>query len=96
MTPAQQFFNGWLPDWGLAPREQEVLKLLMRGYSERDIAAKLQISRNTVRVYTVRIRERMESCSVRELMFDAWIQFAQDLVTRGGATNCSIVRPAAP
>lgn len=43
----------------LSPREQQVLELVARGYSNQDIAEALEISLKTVEVHTVNIRKKL-------------------------------------
>ena len=44
----------------LSEREEEVLRLVAWGYSNKDIAAKLQISVKTVETYKVRLMEKLD------------------------------------
>jgi PAS domain S-box-containing protein len=48
-----------LARYKLTPQEQRVLLLAMSGAADHDIAKELEISRETVRVYWKRIRERL-------------------------------------
>ena len=41
--------------WGLTPRQQEVLELLVQGKSNREIAQALDMAENTVKVHVVAI-----------------------------------------
>jgi DNA-binding NarL/FixJ family response regulator len=50
----------------LAKREQEILQLLMKGYSYKMIAAELQISVETVRTHIKRIYEKLHVHSAQE------------------------------
>lgn len=50
----------------LAKREQEILQLLMKGYSYKMIAAELQISVETVRTHIKRIYEKLHVHSAPE------------------------------
>ena len=50
----------------LAKREQEILQLLMKGYSYKMIAAGLQISVETVRTHIKRIYEKLHVHSAQE------------------------------
>lgn len=47
----------------LTPREHEILRVLVRGLNERDIARQLHISENTVRNHVVHIREKLNAHS---------------------------------
>lgn len=44
---------------GLSPRQRQVAWLLAQGYTEREIASKLGVTRRTVRVYKDRIKQRL-------------------------------------
>ena len=44
---------------GLSPREEELLEFLSKGYSNKEIADKIQLSFETVRSYLKRIYEKM-------------------------------------
>jgi RNA polymerase sigma factor (sigma-70 family) len=52
----------------LTPREREVLDLLVEGLSQRDIAARLEISPRTVEVYKARMMEKLQCRSLAELV----------------------------
>jgi two-component system, LuxR family, response regulator FixJ len=52
----------------LTPREHEVLDLLVEGLSQRDIAARLEISPRTVEVYKARMMEKLQCRSLAELV----------------------------
>ena len=52
----------------LTGREREVLKLVVAGYSTKEIARALQISNRTVDVYRGRIMEKTESRSLADLI----------------------------
>ncbi len=47
----------------LTPREHEILRVLVGGLTERDIAKQLHISENTVRNHVVHIREKLNAHS---------------------------------
>jgi DNA-binding NarL/FixJ family response regulator len=51
----------------LRPREQEVLALLVQGYSNREIAEALVISENTVKYHVGQILERLQLRNRHEL-----------------------------
>jgi DNA-binding CsgD family transcriptional regulator len=46
----------------LSVREQEVLKLISKGYQDKQIAFEMNLSENTVKVY---VRQILRKCSVR-------------------------------
>jgi RNA polymerase sigma factor (sigma-70 family) len=52
----------------LTPREREVLEQLVEGKSQREIAAKLNISPRTVEVYKARMMEKLQCRSLAELI----------------------------
>jgi len=52
----------------LAPREQQVLELLVTGYSYKDVSKELAISTSTVGTYVQRIYEKLHVSSRREIM----------------------------
>jgi len=52
----------------LPPRELEVLHFVAKGYSNRDIAAKLHLSPGTVSTYRARLMRRLEAKSVTDLI----------------------------
>jgi len=52
----------------LTPREQQVLELLMEGFSYKEIAQRLGISTSTVGTYVQRIYEKLHVSSRREIM----------------------------
>lgn len=52
----------------LTPREREVLDLLVEGLSQREIAARLNISPRTVEVYKARMMEKLQCRSLAELI----------------------------
>jgi len=52
----------------LAPREQQVLHQLEKGYSYKDVASDLGISTSTVGTYVQRIYEKLHVSSRREIM----------------------------
>jgi two-component system, LuxR family, response regulator FixJ len=52
----------------LTPRENEVLALLVEGLSQREIAARLNISPRTVEVYKARMMEKLQCRSLAELI----------------------------
>jgi DNA-binding NarL/FixJ family response regulator len=52
----------------LAPREQQVLELIVKGYSYKEVAKQLAISTSTVGTYVQRIYEKLHVSSRREIM----------------------------
>lgn len=61
-----------LEECGVTPREREVLNLMVRGLSNREIADALFISKNTVRTHVSRLYEKLGVGSRREAMAWAW------------------------
>ncbi len=57
-----------IPHHGLSPREQEILLLLARGYSDARIAAALFISPSTVRNHLANMRAKLDRGSRAELV----------------------------
>ncbi len=55
-------------DESLTPREQQVLELLVEGFSYKEIAQRLAISISTVGTYVQRIYEKLHVSSRREIM----------------------------
>lgn len=55
-------------DESLAPREQQVLELLVKGYSYKEVSKELGISTSTVGTYVQRIYEKLHVSSRREMM----------------------------
>ncbi len=47
------------PSWGLTDREMDVLQLIAQGYSDRDIAEDLTISRATVRYHVTNVLTKL-------------------------------------
>jgi two-component system, LuxR family, response regulator FixJ len=62
----------------LTPREREILQLIVRGKSNKEIASSLQITRKTLDVHRSRIRDKMnvqtETCLVRLLLLGVHCQ----------------------
>lgn len=52
----------------LTPRELDVLKPLVRGYSNREIAEQLEVSVKTVDLYRARVMKRMQAHNLPELV----------------------------
>ena len=52
----------------LTPREREVLDLVAQGMSQREIAAKLDISPRTVEVYKARMMEKLQCRTLAEVV----------------------------
>jgi DNA-binding CsgD family transcriptional regulator len=55
----------------LSNREEDVVKLLMEGYSNREIAQGLNLSENTIKNYLFRIFEKLGVSSRTELLLYA-------------------------
>ena len=53
---------------GLTPREQDVLGLIVQGYSNKQAAAKLNISPRTVEIHRARVMEKTGADSVATLV----------------------------
>lgn len=53
---------------GLTPREQDVLGLIVKGYSNKQAAAKLNISPRTVEIHRARVMEKTGADSVATLV----------------------------
>jgi two-component system response regulator FixJ len=52
----------------LTPREREVLDMLVEGLSQREIAARLEISPRTVEVYKARMMEKLQCRSLADVV----------------------------
>jgi FixJ family two-component response regulator len=52
----------------LTPREQEVLELLVRGSSNKVMAADLGLSQRTVEIHRAHVMDKMEARSVAQLV----------------------------
>jgi DNA-binding NarL/FixJ family response regulator len=69
-----------LPQGDLSERETEVLRLIALGYSNKEIASKLDISVRTVETYKVRLMEKLNFHSraeiVRYALLQGWLQDA--------------------
>jgi DNA-binding NarL/FixJ family response regulator len=57
----------------LSPRQRQTLELLLAGHAEKQIAARLQISRHTVHVYVKSLYKCFGVCSRAELLA-RWVQ----------------------
>lgn len=53
---------------GLTPREQDVLGLIVKGYSNKQAAAKLDISPRTVEIHRARVMEKTGADSIATLV----------------------------
>jgi RNA polymerase sigma factor (sigma-70 family) len=53
---------------GLTPREQDVLNLIVKGRSNKQVASELNISPRTVEIHLARVMEKSESDSVASLV----------------------------
>jgi DNA-binding NarL/FixJ family response regulator len=62
----------------ISPRETEVLRDIARGYSNKEIAARLQISIKTVETYKARLMEKLKLRSrvdiVRYASHQGWLE----------------------
>lgn len=67
-----------LPSGDLSEREMEVMRLIALGYSNKEIAFKLDISVRTVETYKVRLMEKLSFHSraeiVRYALLQGWLQ----------------------
>lgn len=52
----------------LSPRQRQTLELLLEGHAEKQIAARLAISKHTVHVYVKSLYKRFDVCSRAELL----------------------------
>jgi len=52
----------------LTPREREVLKIVVTGKANKEIAAELGISEKTVKIHRARVMEKMQADSLPELV----------------------------
>jgi DNA-binding CsgD family transcriptional regulator len=57
----------------LSPRERQTLELLLTGFAEKQIAARLAISKHTVHVYVKSLHKRFNVSSRGELLAQ-WVQ----------------------
>lgn len=69
-----------MPQGDLSEREKEVLRFIALGYSNKEIAAQLDISVRTVETYKVRLMEKLNFHSrtqiVRYALLQGWLQDA--------------------
>ncbi len=76
---AEQFFRGWLVSHScLTATENEVAKLLMRGYSLRDIGRKRRCAATTASVHACSIYSKVDVHSAGELAAALWLSFAEE------------------
>jgi len=59
----------WASDWSLSSREREVARLVMRGFSNPEIAILLRVSMHTVRNHLVSVFRKADVSSRTELVF---------------------------
>ena len=69
--------NSLPDDMTLAPREIEILELILQGLDQRQVSRQLEISATTVRTYTRRIREKLH-CSTLEQAAARWVTLRYD------------------
>lgn len=69
--------NSLPDDMTLAPREIEILELILQGLDQRQVSRQLEISAATVRTYTRRIREKLH-CSTLEQAAARWVTLRYD------------------
>ena len=63
-VPAPQFFTlneKRLAEFGITPRELEILELIANGLSNREIAEKLFVSENTVKTHSSRLFDKLSA-----------------------------------
>jgi DNA-binding CsgD family transcriptional regulator len=89
MTPAQ-YFSKWHPTapW-LTARQAEIVKLMMLGLSNKEIAAKLGIVPSTAETHRANIYEKAYPehrhwANAMTLTREFWLKFAEDYRKRGG------------
>jgi DNA-binding NarL/FixJ family response regulator len=58
--------------WGLTPREAEVLEALVRGASNKEIAAAFGCARRTVEIHVTSVLRKSSTTSRTELVADFW------------------------
>jgi DNA-binding NarL/FixJ family response regulator len=73
----------------LAPREQQVLELLVKGYSYKDVSKELGISTSTVGTYVQRIYEKLHVSSRREIMERSGKEFSPQGATSSASAGDS-------
>jgi DNA-binding CsgD family transcriptional regulator len=59
----------WTCDWSLSSREREVARLVMRGFSNPEIAILLRVSTHTVRNHLVNVFHKADVSNRTELVF---------------------------
>jgi DNA-binding CsgD family transcriptional regulator len=59
----------WGPEWGLTKREQDVARLVARGFRNGEIASILRLSPNTVRNHIVSTFRKADVSTRAELVF---------------------------
>lgn len=62
----------------LSPRQREIAKLFMRGYSVKEIADKLSLAENTVGAHRTKMFLKMDVGSTTELLHALYMRFAND------------------
>ncbi|MGQ0812623.1 MAG: response regulator transcription factor [Nitrospiraceae bacterium] len=58
---------------GLTPRQREILRLVSQGFTNREVAGRLDISVRTVEVHRFNLMQRLKVSNVAQLMRQALI-----------------------
>jgi ATP/maltotriose-dependent transcriptional regulator MalT len=65
-TPTEPSPTAPQPSWGLTPREGQILALLVRGHTDREIAQQLTVSSRTVNVHVAHILRKLNAANRHE------------------------------
>ena len=65
-TPTRPSPTAPQPSWGLTPREGQILALLVRGHTDREIAEQLTVSSRTVNVHVAHILRKLNAANRHE------------------------------
>ena len=65
-TPTERSPTAPEPNWGLIPREGEILALLVRGHTDREIGQQLTVSSRTVNVHVAHILRKLNAANRHE------------------------------